>query len=153
MPYLSPEPKKRSPIKGVLLIIVPIVILAVLVFVIFRQQKNPEVEYYKSIMSAEAHEYASPSKFLKADGTYRPTIFGRKFRIEGSITNSASVATYKDAVLEVTFYSQTKTKIGSTQVTIYEVFPPMRAKTFNVKIDAPKATDGIGYSVVDAARN
>jgi hypothetical protein len=59
----------------------------------------------------------------------------------------------KDVVVEVSYYSKTKSRISSEQVTIYDVFPPKAVKNFDVKVAAPKATETIGWEVLDAARN
>ena len=153
MSHLNSERPKRSWIGTLLLTVFFIVVLGLIGFVILKENENPEVEYYKNLMSAEQHEYLSPGAFLKSEGTYRKTLFGRKYRIEGNITNTASSAVYKDVVLEVLFYSRTKTRIGSIYITLYDVFPPKVIKAFDKKVPAPEGTEEIGWGVVDAARN
>jgi len=153
MAYLNPEPPRRKPGKTALLIVVPVIILGLLAFAVLREKENPEVTYYKRLMEAEKLEYRAPRQFLKSEGTYRKTLFGPKYRIEGHIANTAATATYKDAIVEVSFFSKTKTLINSTRITVYEVFPPKAVKNFNVKVEAPPATETIGWKVVDAARN
>jgi hypothetical protein len=68
--------------------------------------------------------------------------------LSGSIKNSASVATFKDAVLKVSYISETNTVISSEQFTIYKVFapgsdiaygdiktnPPAEMKSYNVQV-------------------
>jgi len=139
MPYLSSEPpKRRSGVKTTLLIVVSMIIVAGLAYDISVQNKNPEVEYYNNAVSTESYEYGNPSKFLSANGKYWRTILGGKYRIQGSINNTASTAIYKDAVLNITFYSRTKTKIGATQVTLYDVFHPKQIVNFDIKVEALK---------------
>lgn len=154
MSYLSSaQAKRRSGIKTTLLIVVPMIIIVGLAYAISIQNKNPKVEYYKNVISAESHEYSNPSKFLSADGEYRRTILGGKYRIQGNISNVATVASYKDVVLEISFYSRTKTRIGTTHVTLYDVFPSKQIKSFDIKVEAPKASAEVGWEVVDAQRN
>jgi len=153
MAYLSSEPPKRLLNYKVILILVLIVTFGLLVFTLFREKEHPKVTYYKSLISAEKHEYASPSQFLKPGGTYHKTLLGPKYRIQGSIFNTATTAVYKDVVVEISFYSKTNTLISSKHVTIYEVLPPKAVKNFDMKVEAPKATDTIGWEVVTAARN
>ncbi|GLU55196.1 hypothetical protein Dfri01_46570 [Dyadobacter frigoris] len=154
MSYLSSEqPKRRSGFKTALLIVVPIIVIGCLAYVISSQNKNPEVEYYKNVISAENHEYANPSEFLSANGKYWRTVLGGKYRIQGKINNTATEATYKDAVLDISFYSRTNTRIGETRVTLYDVFPPKQVKSFDIKVEAPKAATKVGWQIVNATRN
>jgi hypothetical protein len=154
MSYLSSEPlKKRSGVKTTLLIVVPMIIVAGLAYAISTQNKNLELEYYNNTVSAESYEYANPSKFLSTDGKYWRTLLGGKYRIQGGINNTATTAIYKDAVLNITFYSRTKTRIGETQVTLYDVFHPKKTVNFDIKVDAPKAATEVGWEVLNAARN
>lgn len=44
--------------------------------------------------------------------------------IEGHITNSAKLTSYKDIKLEVEFFTQTNTSLGKTTLTVYKIFPP-----------------------------
>jgi hypothetical protein len=60
---------------------------------------------------------------------------------------------FKDVIVEISFFSKTKTRISSMPLTIYDVFPPKAFKSFDIKVEAPKATETIGWEVVDAARN
>lgn len=154
MPYISSEPpKRRSGVKTTLLIVVSMIIVAGLAYAISVQNKNPEVEYSNNTVSTEGYEYGNPSKFLSVNGKYWRTILGGKYRIQGSINNTASTAIYKDAVLNITFYSRTKTKIGETQVTLYDVFHPKQIVNFDIKVEAPKAATEVGWEVLNAERN
>ncbi|WP_254412100.1 hypothetical protein [Dyadobacter diqingensis] len=136
-----------------MLVVIPTIIIAGLAYAISVQNKNPEVEYYHNAVSAESYEYDNPSKFLNSDGKYWRTILGGKYRIQGRINNTATIAVYKDAVLNIKFYSRTKTRIGETQVTLYDVFHPKQIVNFDIKVDAPKAATEVGWEVLNAARN
>jgi hypothetical protein len=152
MSYLIYDPYPRSGKKKILYVALPLVILGILLFAMFNEKSNSEVSYYQNIVSAESYEYASPSQFLESDGKYHKTLLGPKYKIEGTIKNIATHAVYKDAVVEVFFYSKTKTKISNTLITIYEVFPPKSVKGFNLKVEAPIETESIGWNVIDASR-
>lgn len=153
MAYLTSEPPQRSSKNTILLVAILIVLVGILAFVALRKEESAEVTYYKSVMSAEKIEYEVPTRFLEPGGTYRKTLFGPKYRVEGSVTNNATKAVYKDVIVEISFYSKTKTQIGSTNITIYEVFPPKAVKNFDVKVAAPAGTETIGWEVVGAAKN
>lgn len=106
--------------------------------------------YEEKKMSLEEEEKSDPLRFLSTEGTYRPKVFGKKFVIEGTIKNDATIATYKDVTIEFTYNSQTESVIGTDRMTIYEFFPPKTTKTFEEKIKAPEGTVTIGWKIVDA---
>jgi hypothetical protein len=95
-------------------------------------------------------ERSNPASYLSFDGTYRMNIWGETV-IEGTISNAASIAKFKDAVLQVTGYSKTKSKIGTWEETVYEYFAPGRAKTIKVKMFLPSEVKSIRVEVVDAS--
>jgi hypothetical protein len=107
--------------------------------------------YQEQKMSLEDKELANPTDFLDATGTYRENLLGDKLKINGTITNSATVATYKDAVVRVTYYSKSKTNLGSEDYTIWDIFPPHSTKKFNLKTKNYSNISSIGWDVVKAS--
>jgi hypothetical protein len=59
-------------------------------------------------------EQRAPEEYLGVDGTYRRN-FINQLVLEGDIASAATLATYKDPVLSVTWYSKTQTEIGTQQ--------------------------------------
>ncbi len=106
--------------------------------------------YYEKVMSIEETEQSQPTVFLDADGNYNENFWGDKIKVHGKITNSATVATFKDVVVRVTYYSKTETVLGSNDYTIYEIFPPNSVKNFELKIENYKHVNSIGWDVIDA---
>ncbi len=104
--------------------------------------------YQEKVMSVEEIERTTPTKFLSAEGTYKPNFWGNK--INGSIKNIATVATYKDVVIKVTYYSKTKTELGSSNYTVYDFFLPQSEKPFELKIDNYKDVNSVGCEVISA---
>ncbi len=97
----------------------------------------------------KTREQNSPTSYLKSDGTYRKNLFGEMV-LEGTISNSATLASYKDAKLHITGYSKTKSKIGTWEETIYEVIRPGRSKGFKIKLMLPKSVKSVGWEVYSA---
>jgi len=114
----------------------------------FRQET-----YKEKVMTVAEIERSQPTKFLSATGQYRTTLLGNKIKVDCTITNKATVATYKDAIVRVTYYSKTKTVLGTNDYTIYEVFPPTSSKTVRLKIDNYKNVATIGWDVIMASNN
>lgn len=106
--------------------------------------------YEQKIMSVTETEEMYPTRFLDASGTYRENLLGDKLKVNGTITSSATVARYKDATVRVTYYSKTKTNLGSEDYTIYEVLNPGRTTPFRLKIKNYRNVNSIGWDVVDA---
>ena len=71
------------------------------------EPSNPQT-YQEKKMTLEETEKANPTDFLKVTGTYRQNLIDQ-WVVEGSVTNSASVATYKDVVLDIVYFSKTQT--------------------------------------------
>lgn len=106
--------------------------------------------YEEQKMTVAEIERLQPTKFLSADGTYRENFLGNKLKVNGTITNSATVVSYKDAIVRVTYYSKTKTNLGSEDYTIWEEFPPNQTKNFKLKIKNYNNVNSIGWEVINA---
>jgi len=106
--------------------------------------------YEEKVMTVEEIEQSQPTKFLEADGSYNENFWGGKIKVHGTITNNATVAIYKDAIVRITYYTKTKTVLGSEDYTIYEVFFPRVTKTFELKIINYQNVNSIGWEVIDA---
>ena len=74
--------------------------------------------------------------------------------IEGEISNSATVAVYKDVDVECSFYSKTETHLGTETHTVSEFIEPGRSSSFKIKTYA-SAINGkpksIGLAIVSAS--
>jgi len=116
-------------------------------------RSSSDNSYQEKVMSVEEIERSQPTNFLTADGTYNENFLGNKLKVHGTIKNSATVASYKDAVVRVTYYSKTKTELGSKEYTIYEVFSPHSTKNFELKIDNYKDVNSIDWDVISAVAN
>jgi hypothetical protein len=105
--------------------------------------------YEETKMTLEEKEKQNPISFLLTDGTYRKALTGG-WVLKGTISNSATIATYKDVVLEISFYSKTNTHLGTTQETVYEFFPAGQTKEFKLKTKAYKGTNAISWNIISA---
>jgi hypothetical protein len=106
--------------------------------------------YTAQIMTIEEIELSKPTDFLSASGTYRENFWGTKLKVDCVITNKATVATYKDAVVKVTYFTKTKTAIGNSEHIVYEVFPPSSKKTVGLKLENYKDVHSISWKVISA---
>lgn len=97
----------------------------------------------------EDKELNNPLSFLDESATARKNLLG-EFVIEGEIINRATIATFKDVTLKVTFYSKTKTNLGDERFTIFEYFGPKSRTPFKIKSYGYKGATSLGWEIVRA---
>lgn len=117
------------------------------------QAKTDSQTYQEKVMTVEEIERAQPANFLSAGGTYNENLWGDKLKVHGKIKNNATVASYKDAVVRVTYYSKTKTALATKEYTIYDNFPPHSEVNFELKIENYIDVNSIGWDVIKATAN
>lgn len=123
----------------------------IMVTILFISCGNENKESYaEKKMTIEQMEQSEPIRFLDVSGNYNKSFWGTKINVHGKIVNRATIATYKDAVVKVIYYSKTKTVLGSKDYIIYELFPPNSTKTFELKIENYKDVNSIGLELVKA---
>ena len=105
--------------------------------------------YEEQRMSVADHEKGNPNQFLKTDASSRENLTGTTV-VEGEITNNATIANYKDVVVEVTFYDEARNALGSSNYTLDETFPAGQTKDFKLKIDSPEGTSSVSWNIVNA---
>lgn len=111
-----------------------------------EREKTPE-ELRQELIQQEKQ---NPAEYLKAQITMRGNLLGEKV-FEGTITNTASVATFKDAIIQFTFLSKTNTEIGSKSFPIYEIMKPQQTISIEkIKYYTPDGTENFNISIVKA---
>lgn len=154
----QPPIKNRRNDGLIIVIIVLLVVVAAGVFYIFNKKSSDESitpmiggeTYQEKVMTVKEIESSKPKFFLTAEGRYDKNLWGNKIKIHGIMKNTATVISYKNAVVRVTFYSNTKTKIGNQEYPLQETFPPGSETKFVLKIDNIKDIDSIGLTAISA---
>lgn len=127
-----------------------------------EQVKSKTPEELKAELAAQ--EKSAPLTYLTLEATMQEDKI--KTRNEGlfrsaeyspdgntiymTITNSATIAKYKDIVVTVTFYSQTETAIESKDFTFYEFFEPNSTKELQQKVYPPELMEKFGCEIKNA---
>lgn len=107
--------------------------------------------YQQKVMTVEEMEQADPVSFLNAGGTYKENFWGDIIKIHGEVQNTATVANYKDVIIEVIFYSATNTELERKRYTVFDYFPAHSKKKFELRIDKPSnAVQKCGWEAVGA---
>lgn len=107
--------------------------------------------YEKSKMTIEEIEAQSPLNYLNASGNYNENFFGDAIKINGTVSNSATMTTYKDLSVRVHYYSKTKTLLTSIDYMLYEFYPPNTTSKFKLKVKNYNNVASIGLEVVNAS--
>jgi len=94
-------------------------------------------------------EQKLPQQFLLVNGYNRKNIFGQTV-VKGVISNKATVATFKDIVLKLSFFSRTKALLETDKETIFETVDPGKSKNFKTKYFASKGTDSVALEILGA---
>lgn len=109
-------------------------------------------------------EESNPSEYLKAQATLQENkilvqaagLFSHsKYAIDGylltgTINNTASVAKFKDAVITISFISETNTPIMSNKLVLYKYLNPNETIPFEFKVYAPKESKNFKIKIKDA---
>ncbi len=94
-------------------------------------------------------EQKNPLNFLIVSGHDKQNILGQTV-VKGTISNKATVATFKDVDLKLSFYSKTRALLETDKETIFELLHPGESKNFKTKYFAPKGTDSVALEVTGA---
>jgi hypothetical protein len=105
--------------------------------------------YNETKTSLKKKEEKNPAAFIIVKGNSKKNIVGQTV-VKGTLVNKASVATFKDVDIQLTFYSKTKALLETDKETIYQILNPGESQEFKTKYFAPKGTDSVGLKVLGA---
>lgn len=111
----------------------------------FGTEKTAE-EIKAELKQKEQQEFY---KYIHAKASMRKNIIGETV-LEGTISNAATLTSFKDVVLEVTFISKTGTEIETQNQTVYEIVKPGGLVPFKIKTIASKAAKDFSFSIANA---
>ena len=112
-----------------------------------EQKENDKYEQTKESM--EQTEKKNPKRFLTVDGHDKRNLLGQTV-IKGTISNKATVASYKDVDVELTFFSKTGALHAKDHEVIYETIGSGSSTNVKTKSFAPKGTDSVAMKIVGA---
>ncbi len=118
-----------------------------------KQEESFDKKTYEVVKETlEEKEKKNPTRFIVVSNRDRKNIIGQTVVI-GNLTNNATIATYKDIALKLSFFSKTSVKLDEGNETIYETIKPGQTIKFKTKYFAPKGTDSVAVKVMDAKAN
>ncbi len=112
--------------------------------------KEIDASYIESKSTIENQEKEKPLAFLSIDATHKKNLFGM-WVIEGDVTNSATLVTYKDIEIEVNYYSKENELLGTSTEVIPDEFPASETNAFKIKITGFEKTNNIDWKIINAS--
>jgi len=113
------------------------------------KEKSEKQSYQLTKDELLEKEQKNPQNFLVVTGHNKKNIIGQTV-VKGTLHNNASIATFKDVDVRLTFYSKTQALLETDEETIYETLGPGETQDFKTKYFAPKGTDSVGLEVLRA---
>jgi len=114
------------------------------------KEKNETVRYEKSKETIEEVEKKHPLRFIQVEAEDKKNLIGQRV-VKGKIINRATLATYKDIVIRISFKAATGTVLEADQETINELVQPGDSVEFKSKFYPPKGTKQVSVSVISAS--
>ncbi len=122
---------------------------------VYNNQTEHKTEREKTPAELRAElkrkELNNPNSYLTTTYKLKYKVFSGKDEITGKIYNSATMASYKDIKLKITYFSNTDTKLGSDDYIIYKNVRPNSHTNYVLKVKSPSATKKIGVKVIGAS--
>lgn len=106
-------------------------------------------KYEQTKETLEQTEKKNPKRFLTVQGSDRKNLIGQTV-IKGTITNKATVASFKDVDVELSFYSKTGALLQRDHEVVYETIAPGNNTGFKTKTRAPIGTDSVAMKIYAA---
>ena len=117
-----------------------------------KEQKFDEKTYEVVKETLADKEKKSPAHFLSVKNKDRKNLIGQTV-VKGTITNHATIISYKDVMIKLSFFSKTGVKLDEGNETIYEQLKPSETIKFKTKYFAPKGTDSVSVKIIGAKSN
>jgi len=111
--------------------------------------KKDKDKYEQTKETLGETEKKNPKRFLSVDGFKRRNLI-RETVVKGTITNKATVASYKDIDVEISFYSETGALLLKDHEVVYKAIAPNSSEDFKYKTFAPKGSDSVSMKIVNA---
>jgi hypothetical protein len=123
---------------------------------VFREDTNNNLETERSQpVKVGGLKRSQPVKDLTVREVCVTNMVDEKsWSIHGLIVNSSTDSTFKEVVVEITYYSEDETSLGSKTYTIPEIFSPQSKKDVALNIEPNKGdVRRIGMNVINATAN
>lgn len=94
-------------------------------------------------------EMANPAMYVKTKINWRKNLVGETV-LEGTLTNTATLASFKDPVVLITWLSKTNTVLATSRYPFYEYLGAKKTISYKLKVKAPSKYNSVKASVESA---
>lgn len=112
-----------------------------------RQSVKTESELRQDLSTKEGR---NPKNYLSVDYDLTYKVLSGQDKITGTIYNTATMATFKDVVITVSYSTETSTNLGKENYVIYDYVYPGSTVPFTIKTYSPQGTKKIGVTIKSA---
>ncbi len=130
-----------------------LVFVLLLATVVFYSCKNTgtteEQAYAQQKENLAKKEIKNPVNFLLVIGDDRRNLFGQTV-VKGTITNKATVTTYKNIRVKMLFYTKAGALVANHEDVYDKSLPAGQSMKFKARYGTPKGTDSVALSVMSA---
>ncbi len=122
-------------------------------------QSAENVQMFRSVdeikVELKAREEEDISSYLKGKASIKKIDEGSWFKskyvqyFSGQLTNSATLASAKDVILNIDFFSKTGSKMGHQKITIYEFVEPGKTIEFKERINVPGKVEDFKFQIIE----
>jgi hypothetical protein len=114
------------------------------------EKKNTPVKTTAEIKEERRKkEIASPANYIKTKIKWRKNLVGETV-LDGTLTNMATLADFKDPVITISWLSKTNTILATTNHPLYEYLGAKKTIPYKLKLKAPAKYASIKASVESA---
>jgi len=110
---------------------------------------RPSAQYENKKESLADMERSNPLKFLKVNGDSHTNLINKEV-VEGTISNQATLAAYKDVEVRISFKDKDGSVIEKDTKLINDVVKPNSKIDFKVKLKKPKGTISVALDIIGA---
>ncbi len=111
--------------------------------------ERPSDKYEEKKKSLEETERENPLQFLRIQGDNHVNLLNQEV-VEGEITNKATLASFKDVEVRITFKSSSGSTIEKAIKTVNDVVRPGKSVSFKFKMKKPKGTASVAVDITGA---
>ncbi len=112
-------------------------------------EEKAKDKYEQTKETLEQTEKKNPKRFLSVTGNDKKNLIGQTV-IKGTISNKATVASYKDVDVELSFFSKTGALLQRDHEVVYETVAPGNRINFKTKTRTPIGTDSVALNIYGA---
>ena len=95
-------------------------------------------------------EIQHPVSYISTKFSWWKNLVGETV-IEGTLTNNATMAPFKDPVLRVTWLSKTNTPMRVSSYPVYEYLGPRQSVPYKLKVHGPRKAESINLAIESAS--